>query len=395
MENLAETQDVFTQSIANVLSQPPTRAGMRLKSEEELASLLSVGRRQVRKSLQILEREGILERRRRSGTYVRRVPVAYSTDNAIPEEGNTRINAELLFADNNQFEFRARTNHLSQTQRRLRLDIWGDLHLEKINNQLILSGMVRAADQLGHDLRVHSLVQSQDQPLHIEEVAEQLRQSHCDGYLVVNRWADLFLQSIKKRSAPIIFFTTGIASIRHEPLMMTDIQEAIERSIQIFDETGYRRIGMVALGDINDHSGSLEVQTYEEALARRSLTYKASALTSLDFSQIIKVINELFSRPDPPDALYVADDYVLARAIEVLKMIGKIPGKDVAVIAFANVGLPLPTGYDWSRIEFDLTGFGRRLVHELVRQIKDSTVTGTTMSVHGTWKAGTTHLLNR
>ena len=95
------SKDAVTTRMESLLSKPPSKVGLRLKSEVDLAHSFKIGRWQIRKSLEDLAEKGILVKKRGSGTYVRKIP-EFQMDSDINRSLSFEyISPEDLFTDPN------------------------------------------------------------------------------------------------------------------------------------------------------------------------------------------------------------------------------------------------------------------------------------------------------
>jgi DNA-binding LacI/PurR family transcriptional regulator len=374
-------------AIEQALARPPCRAGMRLRSEEDLASALKTGRRQVRDSLLHLEQKGVLVRRRGSGTYLRRVPEAMDSLPVQP----LSISLEQLLAPDGSRPDKIGRLQASPDQKELHLALWSDLQFSTSINRLIFSGMVRRADQLGHRLTLHSLLNHNLDSLAPDEIRKLVERHRSDGCLMISRWAERFINATGTVAPRTIFFATGTEPVRYEPTVMLDTSGAIYRAVDILAGNGFTRIALVGLGDIEGHNGAIETQTYQSTVAAHGLDYRAAVGEGLRLRPVVEAICNLFNSSRRPDALYVADDHLLDAVEQALSMLQLVPGRDVGLITLSNIGHALPPGPDWSRLEFNPAGFGERLIDELLRWIQVGGSSPASLSVGASWKPGTTH----
>lgn len=376
MSSIAPEADPIKNGLLSTLSESPSEVGRRLQSEEMLAKSLGVGVRQVRKSLNELVDEGVLVRRRGSGTYVRRVPSA----EGLPE--GESVPPEVLFVGSG--------GHSAVNGRpaALRLGLWSDLVFMQHPNQEILAGMAYEAEQLGHSLAVHSVVQRRDQPMAKDELAARLERVSEDGCIVNARWADLFEAAETDNRSPVIYYNSSSRDVRHVPLMMFNTDEGVDRAMQILAEQGCKRIALLARAPAKKR----EEAAYEVACRKLRQDYRGSEF--LDFfspSVMQQVGRKVLEGSEKPDGIYVADDHLVPGFVQTLNELGLKVGRDLAVITLSNAGVPLPEGHDWSRLEFDPHQLGRTLVNCLVQTVRNSNQTVPTQAICAEWRPGQTH----
>lgn len=373
------------------LSRPPSSAGLRLRSERDLAALLETDHFKVRKSLSELVRRGVLVRRHGSGTYVRKVPkisLSYA-----PRE--LKVPSKSLFAED-QFE----QNYVSplepmKHQQQLHLGLWADLEPEQIpSREALISGIVSQTERAGHFLSIHSIYGDDSEMMSAPELSERLKNNPSDGYLVGSWSAGMFLEAMGTDHKPVVYFSDSSRPITHEPMVLLDSQEAVRRGVRLLAEYGYKRIGMISLDIPDDPGESIEpvLKEYERAVSDLGLTYHAAEFGQVDINESMAATRRMLDRPVPPEAILVTDDIVLNGVAEVLDAGGIVPGGDLAVIAVSNVCSKLPLGVDWSRLEFDAEALGEIIVNTLLGLLQTAGMRTNSSAAYVKWRPGKTHL---
>lgn len=381
-------KDVVAQAIQEVLTRPPAAVGKRLRSEQELASLLNVGRWRVRESITQLVEQGVLVRRRGSGTYVRKIPSAPVSALELPE--NARVEPHVLFAD----DAVSRETALRPTsrQKQLQLSLWTDWDVNMhATIQTIMASIVHRVQETGNHLSLHSLVERENVPLSPKVLSQRLTERAYDGYLVLNRWSKPFAEAMSAVKGTVLFFYHSTQLLGHPSLVTFDTEEATQRAMMLLAEEGYQRIGVMGFEDPSEPEGFKEAN-YDAFATRLGLKYRAVQFTHKSSNAIWEATRRMFDRPDRPDALYVAHDHALATIMDALRSLNLEPGRDLGLITLSNrVGLSLPHGFEWSRMEFDAERLGIAVVDELLRLIQSADAPPMAQTFHATWRPGKTH----
>jgi len=372
--------DKITETIQYSLSLPPCESGRRLKSERELAKMFRVGESRIRSSLEQLVREGILFRRRGSGTFVRRVAKA---PECIPEP--MFDSAELLLSplDENG------NTDIIPPKIKLHIGLWTDYSGNEPNQQTLLSALSRAVSIFGHRLTIHSVLADFDtnQRKSIPVLREEIEEDTCDGYIVTNEVGGLFRDSIQGKSVPVVYYLSGNASIEHEPFIFFNTTEAVERAINKLAKAGYQKIAMIGL----EHAEKKDEQfAYEHAMSNTNLTYRQTIFTKEGVGRSMAAARQLLSGPSAPDAIYVSDDNVMVGVAEYLALQGLVPGVDLGVITLSNRGSSLPPGYNWSRMEFDRDKLSQVVVMNLLSLLQTANSRVNNHALHASWIPGAT-----
>lgn len=383
-----------------ILSQPPTCIGARLRPEEELANALGLTRRQVRQAIGYFTDKGVLVRRQGSGTYVRRV----HSHPADQESRTFGLTHDMLFCDVHTHTLQTtelRHELVGKSTRSLRIGLWTEWQLSPPHSttHLILSMFMRHAQLAGHTLTIHSQVSSSQVALPVQEMARQLEHASDDGYLVGSQYADTFLQAraLSGSTCPYLFHIMGSSDVDLHPSVFVDTENACQNALLKFVNLGYQRIGTIAMRkapecDIEHHIHRAIMQRSELSDCEHLCTYSFDMGVASAMSATRQLLEKSAGKLD---AIYVANDMVLVGVNEALNLAGIVPGRDIAIITLANRGYPLPAGHNWSVMEFDPESFASASIRQLSHHIEYPQFPSASLSIHATFKPGTTHLLDR
>lgn len=391
--------DILAAKMAEIFNTPPCKAGMRLKSEMKMAEFLAVSLHQIRTVLNKLESQGIIIRKKGSGTYLRKMPQAES-NNLEKHFNNKKLNADSLLAVTQNTSLNKKIlssqKNPSSTAKRRTVELWSRLDSTTFCNQTILNAMIQEFSRNGHRLSMHSLYEEDnDTPSAPPKTPNTyLKQQYpCDGYIVAASWANDFLKNAGEFEAPIIFFHPGsFKKAMLQPMIYINTEESIGRALDIFIDEAFSKIAIFILYGTN-HFHRKEVNAYNYAISQANLDYSQCILCPEDLNVTIERTMELAQSPDRPEAIYVADDYLMVGVYQGLKMAGLVPGKDIAVITHSNAETVLPGNINWSRFEFNLEEFGRLIASELLRKIQNPAATLSSLGLCAKWIKGDTHTI--
>ena len=376
------TRKNIIEALIRALSQPPAQAGMRLRAERELATVFKVSRPTLRRALADLEQQGILAQQQGSGTYVRRLPKveARSADNtaAFVPPAMELFAAEELQEDSDAVDRRSR----------LQLQIWTHLHRYTPSLRLQLESFTAAATASGHELAVIGASTDERVYLPREKIKEMLRADPCDGYLLDVLIADHALAEFESTGKPFIVFSNS-PPVRHEPAVLTDSSEAIQRAVPLLAKEGYRRVALLSYTASELDSNQF---SYERAMRRSGLTYHCHLTADVVTpEESRRALLQQLRGVEPPDAIYVSDDNLLPGVVLALKEAGITPGRDFGVIAMAVNGLPLPPGYVWSQMQFRPGRYARSVLENLLGFMQSSDHEPHSEGHYYHWVPGETH----
>lgn len=387
-------------ALRQTLSQSPSQVGMRLQSEEKLASELGIGRRQIRDAINQLVDDGVLIRQRGSGTFVRQLPKPPA---ASSETSDRTLGASILFAADGHRStnaLRDRHNGAIANKQVLHFGLWGDMHCSTETNQVTIQGIVEATQAAGHRLSLHSMISGPDNAMAAQIIAEELQRHPCDGYLVTGVWSALFEESAAiagiSPDSPRVYVGGGRSSEMFEPAICPDLSQITHRALDQFKQQGLKRLAVM----LHSNIASPTMIKLHEAIEQYALISGCNCQVicpAPTFAGGMKAIRELFASSDPathPQGLFVFDNRVLEGVAETLQMLGHTAGEDVGVIVLSHRGIALTDHFDWSRLEVDIIQMGRLAVQILLQQLSEPDQHPCSLMIHPRWIAGQTHTCN-
>jgi hypothetical protein len=82
------------------------------------------------------------------------------------------------------------------------------------------------------------------------------------------------------------------------------------------------------------------------------------------------------------------------KAFPILTGMGYYPGRNLAVITHSNKGIPLPSGPEWSRMEFDPLQVATLTLDVIVAEMKSALPDIISLAHKPTWIEGNSHRLS-
>lgn len=376
------TRQMIVAALCQAFARPPAQAGMRLRPERELAVLFKVSRPTLRLALAELEEQGILAPQQGSGNYLRCLPQTnghhpWNTTVTIPP-------AEQLFV----LEDVQKNIAAVDRRTRLKLQLWTHLHRYTSSLRLQLESFAEAAAASGHDLEVTGASTDERVYLPRKKIAAMLRASPCDGYLLDTLIADHALAEFEATGKPFIVFS-GAPPVRHEPALLVDDTEAIQRAVALLAREGYRRVALLSYA-----ATELDLHQFNYARAMRlaGLNYHCHLTADVESPDESRRLMLLQLRAaEPPDAIYVSDDNLLPGVALALRDAELTPGRDFGLITMAVKGLPLPEGVAWSQMQFRPRRYARAVLDNLLSFMQSSDHGPNSEALFYHWIPGDSH----
>lgn len=144
------------------------------------------------------------------------------------------------------------------------------------------------------------------------------------------------LKLFRKKNIPLVFFDRAVPEMETDKIMVDDRAGGFKVTQHLIDQ-GYQRIAHVG-GPQNLLIYQLRLKGYADALEKNGVAYDPSlVLTStLTSDEGIVAVKKLMSLPQPPDAIFCANDTVALSAMMYLRDSGiKIP-QEMGIVGFSN-----------------------------------------------------------
>jgi DNA-binding LacI/PurR family transcriptional regulator/DNA-binding transcriptional regulator YhcF (GntR family) len=373
------------------LTRPPAAAGQRLINERQLAQMLGANRMTIRRSLDELEKQGLIIRRHGSGTYIRKIPTSATCPVDYQPTSESIVVTEMMEDQPSRLQ-------PDPTKKQLTLGLWGDMHCTTQANKLLLEGITQQVSNLNHRLHMCCLEYAEDGLTRIENIVDELEKVPCDGYIVNSNLVDHFIDAYHKvwgqSLPPLVQVWPGTILPTFEPLIQTDSMQAIERATCRLIEQGYRHITYVGMmGHIGPTART--VLGYQLAMQSAGLKLqrevRLQSIMHLD-CQWKPVLKALLDGPHCPEAICMSTENPLPVLYELMCERGIKPGRDIGIITVANEGIALPQGEDWSTMVFHPRMVGNMAVNSLVDVIGTAGQKLCSFSHQANWRPGKTHL---
>ena len=377
--------------LEDVLSRPPCEAGLRLRSECDVADLLGVHRMKIQRTFNLLVERGILVRRKGSGTFIRKVPPTTSEVDVPYWEGRPVAASDFLAAPA-KAPVRKQS---SREHRQLNLAlITYDWTWDSVSASSILKGVQDRAKQEGHRLKIYSAhFPSSRNPETRRSLLKKLRSNPIDGCLLYTTLGSILTEAFGENPPPAVFIggATRAIDLSCVPVVRHNLEDSTRRGVALLAEEGYKRIGLIGYAD--PIRGEEEKEVYRDIMAKLGLDYCSIAHCPLNVEGTTKVLKRMFGGRNQPEAVYVADDVVLRNAMEAFTVLKIIPGKNLGVIALSNKYDPLPADFQWSSLEFNQFQVGRMALDNLLLEIQTAGEHICSFEHIAVWRPGETHRL--
>jgi LacI family kdg operon repressor len=184
-----------------------------------------------------------------------------------------------------------------------------------------------------HDL--HAIVcNADDDPEKEKKYIEMLRAKQVDGLIVFpsGQNNDLYKRMVAE-GYPVVFVDRKVEEAFS---VITDNEESTHKAITDFINKGHKNIAFVVQPlTISTRKGRFE--GYQKALADAGIQMNLDFVIESDLPGMRSKLEQLFSLPEKPTALFAGNDRVFLVVMEFLKDKGIKLGQDLELIVFDNI----------------------------------------------------------
>lgn len=327
--------DTIKEKIKNGEYEP----GERMESENTLSEQFGYSRQTVRQALSVLEQEGLIERRRGSGTYI-------SSESRRTPRGNSIAIVTTYISD-----------YIFPT---------------------IIRGIEETLTNAGYDLTLNVTNN------HVEEEArilQSLISRRVDGVIVEgtktafpNPNVELY-RRLEKMGVPVVFFNSYYRDLPDSVYVVTDDRKAGLQAVDLLIEKGCRRIGGVFKSD--DMQGHGRYAGFSEGLIHNGCALGDDNVvwyTTAERSRLFRPDNSdyMFERLRGYDGIVCYNDQIAYGVIDLLQKHNVRVPEDVLVIGFDDSSISEYSPVKITSFVHPKVEMGRAAANKLIHMLRSS-----------------------
>lgn len=228
----------------------------------------------------------------------------------------------------------------------------------------MLRGVNHAISNQKYDLLIYTTgtYQKQDTALHEQHYVKLLNGTVTDGVIVVTPSAALF-----SSSAPIVSIDPHTI-VENYPTIYADHYQGATEAMRYLLGLGHRRIGYIT-GRPGLQNGERQ-RAYEDALRAAGIELDPHLVVAGDFSSQCAAgcTRRLLSLPQPPSAIFAANDQTALGAWETARELGLRVPEDLSLVGFDDI--PEAKFYGLTTVHHPLVQMGSMAVELLIKLIE-------------------------
>ena len=147
-----------------------------------------------------------------------------------------------------------------------------------------------------------------------------------------------------------------------------DNRDGARQIAQHFASLGKQRTGVIS--GFDESSASVErTQHFREAILIAGLAEPEVVCGQYSFEGAVAATRQLLDRPEPVDAIFCVTDFMALAALQAVRLLGKEPGRDVAVAGFDDVPIARWPAFDLTTYAVPISAMVDSCVTRLISAI--------------------------
>lgn len=268
----------------------------------------------------------------------------------------------LRIADELGYVINRAAQKLSGGQTRI-IAVMAQLHTP-FTSDLVL-GVGSVARAAGYEMLVYSLSDENREPP--GGIVDFLRQM-VDGVIAILPFETGYLQTLARAHIPVVTIDRGTDA--PFPSVLADSYNGARMAVQHLVDLGHRRIGFIT-GNERLASASERRRAFEDMRRMAGLSPEPELVAVADFMHKggYEAANRLLALPEPPTAIFAANDASAVGAIAAMREAGCRVPEDISVIGFDDTPIAVQLHPQLTTIRQPLPQMARAAVNLLLALI--------------------------
>ncbi|WP_067936537.1 LacI family DNA-binding transcriptional regulator [Alicyclobacillus kakegawensis] len=239
-------------------------------------------------------------------------------------------------------------------------------------NNPFFAAISKSVESNARQVHYSSIICSTDyNPQREEEYLGLLKRQMVDGIIIASGFQEdtHLVKMVIEEEIPVVLIARDIPDILVDTVSIDDFIGGLIATKHLL-ELGHQRIGVITEPL---KCGWERVRGYQSALHEWSIPVDESLIVSSESSIEAgrEAANKLFSRVDPPTALFATNDLLAISAIQVIRDKGLHVPEDVSVVGFDNTILAHLVNPALTTVSQPMTDMGAQAVNLLLEQIRN------------------------
>ncbi len=161
--------------------------------------------------------------------------------------------------------------------------------------------------------------------------------TRVDGLILGGHCDDAFVRSLVRQAVPFVLLGRGVEGYAVSSIQADSYNGVYEAVTHLIDHS-YRRIAFIG-GHVDSPQSRVRFDAYRSALADRDWPAEPGWVMHSDFSEAggHATAARLLALPQPPRAIFAANDQMAIGAIDAIRAAGLRVPEDIAVVGFDDI----------------------------------------------------------
>jgi len=200
----------------------------------------------------------------------------------------------------------------------------------------------------------------------------RLLPTKVDGLILMTRSVeDEYIFYLHRRRIPFVLLDREIGEIKVDCILSNNVEGAY-KAVEHLLQHGHEQVAFIS-GPADSPDSNARFEGYRQALQDHGLPLLSQLVERGNFLQPggFQAMSRLLDRPDPPSAVFVANDEMAIGAIEAVRGRGLSAPDDVAIIGFDDIQMAPYIHPPLTTVRQPIREFGVLAVQMLLRRIND------------------------
>ena len=226
-----------------------------------------------------------------------------------------------------------------------------------------------------NNLSCNLIAQSSSLPLaadsNLDMYENFLSQGNSDGYIFFGQYPELIEKKFGLAHMPIVIFGKPFYNNSEFSYVDTDNVGGATKAVNYLANKGKTRIATIT-GPTESGGGFDRYLGYKNGLVENHLKYDPNLVAFGEWTKDsgTRAMNEIFSKTQDIDAIFVASDLMAVGAMQAIQDRGLRVPQDIALIAFDNSSLAVMSRPSMTSVEQPFDKIGEELVKAVLKAIE-------------------------
>ncbi len=170
-----------------------------------------------------------------------------------------------------------------------------------------------------------------------KQLPEMVREKRVDGVILVGTGNADFLKRLQQYSIPTMLVDPR-QRMNDGPKLLIDNKSGAFMATEHLIQHGHRKVAFIS-GELSRPSFAERLQGYKNALTHYDIDIRKQYIRHHGFEAGYELTKSLLNEPDPPTAIFAANDINAVYAYKAINEAGLQVGEDISLVGFDDIDL--------------------------------------------------------